>query len=156
MAELITSDSKFTEHQQQVLRFIANMMIPATESLPAATDAVIFPGILERFAEDMETAEKIVELIFAAAHQQFDKPFDLLDESDGEVVINNFRTKQPELVRFIQVCVASCYYKDARVMASFGVKESPPHPGGYAVDATDWSLLEPVRTMGKIYRKVKV
>ena len=54
MAELIASDGAFTENQRHVLQVIANMMIPASGALPAATDAEIFPGILERFAESTE------------------------------------------------------------------------------------------------------
>lgn len=154
MAELITSDGAFTENQRHVLQVIANMMIPASGALPAATDAQIFPGILERFAENTEATEQICDHILTAAVQQFDADFGTLGEIQSECVVNEFRDKQPELVRFIQICVASCYYKDSRVMASLGVRDGPPHPGGYPVDRTEWSLLEPVRVMGKIYRKV--
>jgi len=154
MSELITSDSTFTEHERQVLHFVANMMIPANGTMPAATDAEIFPSILERFAENTEATEQICDHILTAAIQQFGVDFGTLSEIQSERVVNEFRVKQPELVRFIQICVASGYYKDARVMASLGVREGPPHPRGYAVGPTEWSLLEPVRVMEKIYRKV--
>ncbi|MBT3733841.1 MAG: hypothetical protein HOG25_04265, partial [Gammaproteobacteria bacterium] len=120
MAELITSDGAFTENQRHVLQVIANMMIPASGALPAATDAEIFPGILERFAENTEATEQICDHILTAAVQQFDANFGTLGEIQSERVVNEFRDKQPELVRFIQICVASCYYKDSRVMASLG------------------------------------
>ena len=75
MAELITSDGAFTENQRHVLQVIANMMIPANGALPAATDAEIFPGILERFAENTEATEQICDHILTAAVQQFDANF---------------------------------------------------------------------------------
>jgi len=45
-----------------------------------------------------------------------------------------------------------CYYKHPRVLAHYGLEARPPHPKGYEVPPTDWSLLDPVRKRGPIHR----
>jgi hypothetical protein len=46
----------------------------------------------------------------------------------------------------------SGYYLDARVLGALGMEARPPHPAGYPMDADDWTLLEPVRHRGRMYR----
>ena len=154
MSKLITSDSEFSSQQKSVLSFIVNMMIPAEGELPAATDNDIFPGILEQLGENLPAANEIVSVVNTLSRQNFSSEFDSLSKSERESVINGFRSSQSELVKFIQVCVVACYYKDARVMRSLGLEARAPHPGGYVVPETDWSLLDPVRELDKIYRSV--
>ena len=48
--------------------------------------------------------------------------------------------------------VARCYYRDDRVLTAIGVEPRPPFPKGYEVPQGDWSLLDPVRARGPIYR----
>jgi hypothetical protein len=47
----------------------------------------------------------------------------------------------------------SGYYLDRRVLDRLGMEARAPHPVGYAMEADDWSLLEPVRRRGKMYRE---
>ena len=44
--------------------------------------------------------------------------------------------------------------RSARVLESLGTPPRPPFPEGYEVDQGDWSLLDPVRNRGPIYRPV--
>ena len=39
-------------------------------------------------------------------------------------------------------------------MASIGMEPRAPFPNGFDVQQGDWSLLDPVRARGKIYRDV--
>jgi hypothetical protein len=154
MSELITSDSTFTERQKETLQFIVNMVIPALGELPGAVDQDILPGILELMGENIGFVEQTMSAIEAAANQIHGSEFAGLNNEDKEVVVSKFRSIEPELAKTLQVFVVSCYYKDPRVMRSLDLEARAPHPSGYAVEATDWSLLEPVRNMGKIYRTV--
>lgn len=154
MSELITSDGIFTDRQKETLQFVVNMVIPAADELPGAIDQDIFPGILELLGENLGGIEQAIFVIQATADQTYGNEFSGLNESDKEVVVSKFRSLEPELASFIQVCVVSCYYKDPRVMQSLELEVRPPHPGGYAVKTTDWSLLDSVRNMEKIYRAV--
>lgn len=46
------------------------------------------------------------------------------------------------------------YYQDPRVTRALGLHGRPPHPTGYAMDDSDFSILEPVRRRGERYRIV--
>jgi hypothetical protein len=52
----------------------------------------------------------------------------------------------------LQRLVLHCYYRDDRVMISLGMEARPPFPKGYEVEQGDWSLLDPVRAMPKLWR----
>ena len=45
-------------------------------------------------------------------------------------------------------------YRDDRVLRSLGMEPRPPFPKGFEVEQGDWSLLEPVKRRGKLYREV--
>jgi hypothetical protein len=154
MPDLIASDSTFSRRQQNILRFMVDMMIPAAVELPSAADDNIFTAIVVLMTERAGAIKQGLAAIQASSQKHFGKDFSMLDDAAKTSVINTFRLSQAELVNAIQVYVASSYYQDARVLASLGLQARPPHPGGYAVAATDWSLLEPVRSKGKIYRPV--
>jgi hypothetical protein len=47
----------------------------------------------------------------------------------------------------------SGYYQDARVVEALGLESRAPHPKGWAMEADDWTLLEPVRRRGRIVRE---
>jgi hypothetical protein len=44
------------------------------------------------------------------------------------------------------------YYSDERVLTVLNGNARPPHPEGYAVEPDDLSLLDGIRSRGKIYR----
>jgi len=46
----------------------------------------------------------------------------------------------------------SGYYQHPRVVEALGLEARAPHPKGFAMEADDWTVLEPVRTRGKTYR----
>ena len=50
--------------------------------------------------------------------------------------------------------ILQCYYRDDRVMRSLEMEPRPPFPQGFEVEQGDWSLLDPVKRRGKIYRSV--
>ena len=48
--------------------------------------------------------------------------------------------------------VLQCYYRNDRVMIPLGMEPRPPFPKGHVLPQGDWSLLDPVRARGKIWR----
>jgi len=44
------------------------------------------------------------------------------------------------------------YYQDLRVREALSLETRPPHPQGYEVEPTDFSILDPVRERGPFYR----
>ena len=58
------------------------------------------------------------------------------------------------LADVLMAVTVRCYYGDDRVMRSFGMEPRAPYPQGHEVEQGDWSLLEPVRARGPIWRGV--
>ena len=58
----------------------------------------------------------------------------------------------PSLLEVLMPNIALAYYQDPRILTALSLKDSPPFPGGYAVDQGDWSLLDPVRKRKPLYR----
>lgn len=69
-------------------------------------------------------------------------------------VLTQFRAENPALATSLGAVIARCYYRDDRVMRSIGMEVRAPYPEGYQIEEGDWSLLDPVRKRGKIYRDV--
>ena len=135
MSDLIGSDDPFSAAQKDALREIVGYMIPAGSGRPAASDEPIFADILNSLRGDADVAHMVLE-IYA--------------NTDLEGLS---RLRNPAVSALVAVTV-QCYYRDDAVMQALEMEARPPHPQGYAVDAGDYTLLDPVRERGAIYRKV--
>jgi len=152
MPEVITTDSAFSKAQQDVLAIIVDMMIPAEGEMPSAADAGIFTSILTRMEDNEPVMAKALKIIEELSRQQGDDSFLQLDQLTQQAVIDTFRSEQEELTQLLQLNTVASYYQDDRVMNMLGLEARPPHPGGYEVEKTDWSILDPVRAKEKFYR----
>ena len=133
MSDLISSDDPFDADQKAALRDIVGFMIPAGSGRPAASDEVIFAEILNLAKGEVELVRQVLEL-FA--------------RTDLEGLS---QMRHPAVSGLVSLTV-QCYYRDDRVMQCLEMEPRPPHPQGYEVESGDWSLLDPVRERGKIYR----
>ncbi|MEM7077604.1 MAG: hypothetical protein AAF513_03145 [Pseudomonadota bacterium] len=135
MSDLLTSDSPFNAEQIDLLRQISGAMIPANEHRPGADDATILADVLA--TARAHPAGVIAALVEAEA-----------------MGLDAFSRSQSAACRTLVSMVIQCYYRDDRVVASLGSEPRPPFPQGYEVDDGDWSMLEPVKARGIIYREV--
>lgn len=135
---------------RQTLRCIVHHMIPASAEydVPGADDPVIFADILRSIDRDRAALQEALQTVDTMAGGALAD----LPETGQRTCILEFRTSRPELAAVLEAATARCYYRDGRVMASIGMEVRPPFPVGYTVKQGDWSLLEPVRARGKIYR----
>jgi hypothetical protein len=152
MSKVITTDGAFSKAQKDMLEVIVDMIIPAEDEMPGAADAEIFASILIRMEESGPAVAVALNAINELSVQQSGETFLQLNLSDRQAVINAFRSGQPELTQLLQLNTVASYYQDDRVMTELGLDARPPHPGGYEVEKTDWSILDPVRAKEKIYR----
>lgn len=130
--------------EQDRLREIVAMIVPASDQydMPGADDPAIFPGIVE--AAEARVAET------RAAIAAVDALGDLAAEALGAAL----QKTAPEAAAHLQVITTECYYRDPRVLAAIGVEARPPFPRGYKVEQGDFSLLDPVRARGPVWRSV--
>lgn len=152
MTDLIQSDRTLPEARQAVLAALAALMIPAEESLPAASDAVIFGDIVAELARDPGTVAEALTQLDTICASRFNDRFHSLPTDRQMHAVDQLRQALPAFVRWFESVIASCYYRDPRVQQSLGMPGRSPFPGGYAVKPTDWSLLEPVRRRKPFYR----
>ena len=165
----IATDSAFTAKEQRILVALAAAAIPpsAEYALPGAGDDAIAADILATagryraaVAPGLALAEKLAQATHGAAFA------DLAAEERLALVAgveeSGFLEKAklaPDAAgvaghRVLLRIVVQCYYRDERVMRSLEMEPRPPFPKGFEVEQGDWSLLDPVRQRGRIYREV--
>ena len=146
-----TSIETFAD-RNDILRCVVGHIIPpsAEYGVPGADDPLIFADILRSVGRDLPDLERALLVI---DHMAGARLTSLSDEKQAQVLAA-FRASEPALAGVVEAVTARCYYRDDRVMASIGVEARPPFPVGYEVEQGDWSLLDPVRRRGKIYRDI--
>ncbi len=133
MSNLISSDDPFDERDKESLREILRYMIPAHGPRPAADDPLIF-------ADFLATAKPHAQAVHEVLALRQDISLEALSKA-----------KNPQVGALVGI-VVQCYYRDDRVLRAIEMEPRAPHPAGYDLEQGDWSLLEPVRQRGKIYR----
>lgn len=146
----IASDHPLNRDQQQALKILAGLMIPASTEyqVPGADDDLIFADILRTVIPEHKVASLVVGLLDDLAGGNFAT----LGEPEAQQTAQRFRTSGSPLVGFVHALVAQCYYRDDRVMRSLDMDARAPFPEGFEVDEGDWSLLDSVRARKSMYR----
>jgi len=78
--------------------------------------------------------------------------FTALSAAEQSHVLGELSCTEHAFPPMLMLYTFGCYYKHPRVLAHYGLEARAPHPKGYEVAPTDWSLLDPVRRRGAIYR----
>jgi hypothetical protein len=151
MTSLITSDHPLPTHAREALRALASIMIPASDeyAVPGADDETIFADLLTTLAPQAALVQQALRELDAAA----EAPFASLDAQQQIAAAERFRASNSPSVSLLVSLVAQCYYRDDRVMRSLDMEPRPPFPLGFTLEPGDWSLLEPVRARGRLYRE---
>ena len=154
MANIISTDSVFSERQKQLLAMLADMMIPAGGDLPSAADPEIFVRTLQELGANESMVVRGLTTLAERAEEKYQTSFAALDAADRTALIDELNTLDPVFIQVLQAGVVGSYYQDDRVLLALGLSARSPHPGGYGVPATDWSLLDPVRQRQPFYKVV--
>jgi hypothetical protein len=152
LSDIIASDGAFSEQHKQLLALLAGMMIPANDDLPGAADPEIFARALERLGANQSVVVQGLTSLEDLASANHQCSFPALGDDDRSRVVEQLESRQPAFLQVLQAHVVASYYQDDRVLLALGVPAGPPHPGGYEVAATDWSLLDPVRARKPFFR----
>ena len=144
--------STFDPEDVDRLGQIAQLMIPASGSSPGAADPTILERTLKHLVGSYSLVRSALEMLEAMAEEQFGSSFRTLTESQQRELCPSHL--DPQFRAQFELVVASTYFSDPRVMTELGMPPRPPYPLGYELPETDWSLLEPVKERGPIYRSV--
>ena len=140
-----------TAREQGSLRVLVGTMIPASTryEVPGADDEAIFADIVRSLGRDTQVVRRAIAVLDELAGGSLaDCPAQARDDA-----IACFRSEHPALATTLVAVTVRCYYRDDRVMRSIGMELRPPYPKGFEIEQGDWSLLEPVRQRGPIWRR---
>lgn len=147
-----TASFRLTDQEAHTLRCVAAAMIPPDDEygMPGADDPIIFSDVLRSIERDGPAVRSALQRLNDSGGSKFEQ----LAPEGRTAAILELRDKSPALSIALVSVVARCYYRDDRVMRAINMELRPPFPKGFEVEQGDWSLLEPVRARGKIYRDV--
>ena len=150
----IATDNPFSKGESETLATLVGMIIPASTkyNVPGAEDDTILADILGMARKHVETIAEGLKDLDAQAQSEHNASFSSLDHDVRMTIVENFQITLPEFIRSIASIAVQCYYRDGRVMESLGMEARPPYPKGFELEQGDWSLLDPVRARGKIWR----
>ena len=154
---LLASDLSLSEPQRKILRTLIGSIIPASKEYdaPGADDPLIFQDVLITSRSYTDMFEAGLEDIDQQAMRSHDGVgFAALSDADRRAMAEQLsRTLNPFLRTLVSI-TAQCYYRDDRVMQALGMEPRPPFPEGFTIEEGDWTLLEPVRRRGKLFRDI--
>ena len=148
MCDILASDSTYTEDQRALLNRLCDLMIPAGEDRPSAADPELFKDILSRLSPHESVLKPALAILATLSLEK-------LAASEQVTLINQHREAYPVFFQIFESQVIQAYYANSVVLTSLGVNAPSPYPGGYDVEETDWSLLDPVRGREPFYRILK-
>ncbi len=145
-------DPSLTDAEKATLAAMSACMIPASAEfkVPGADDPLIQADIARSIGRDATCVHNTLALLDRLA----DGNFTALPDAEREAACDRLRTEGGMDLMLTTRIVLQCYYRDDRVMTSLGMEARPPFPKGHTLPQGDWSLLDPVRKRGKVWREV--
>jgi hypothetical protein len=145
-------DPRLTVAEARTLAALCARMIPASAAyrVPGAEDALIQADIARNLGRDAQAVHDTLALLDRIAGGDFAG----LPAERQDAACATLRAEGGMNLTFLSRIVLQCYYRDDRVMLSLGMEPRPPFPKGHALPEGDWSLLDPVRARGRIWRGV--
>jgi len=143
-------DSGLSPAQSRDLRRLAGIMVPADAEygVPGADDPAVFADIERSLGRD----HAAVQQALAALNEMAGGSFADLDDARAEAAAETLLARADAMVHALGRAVLQCYYRDDRVFLSLGLEPRPPFPQGRTLEQGDWSLLDAVRAMPKLWR----
>ena len=156
MPETIATDNPFTRDEQRTLLALAGAVIPASDEhdVPGADDPDIAADIIATARPFHAAVANALQHLESIATERYAHAYADLDAATRARIASDLSRSRFAGVGTLVTITAQCYYRDSRVMKSLGMVPRPPYPDGFDIPQGDWSLLDPVRQRGKIYKEV--
>ena len=133
----------------RILEAVLDAIIPPCEELgmPGAGEA----GVALHISQAIEQSPEI-EPGIAAGLSALGSEFPGRAPSERAQALVELSADQPGFVPGLLFHTYQGYYESPKVLEALDLPPRPPHPQGYEMEPSDFSLLEPVRARGKLYR----
>ena len=156
MPDTIATDNPFNDDEQHTLLAIVGAVIPASRAhgVPGADDPHIAADILATARPYYATVAQALKQIESIAARHHDAAYPDLDVATRAKLASDLSRSRFAGLGTLVTITTQCYYRDNRVMRSLGMEPRSPYPDGFDIPQGDWSLLEPVKRRGKIYKDV--
>jgi hypothetical protein len=147
----------FSADDERMLTSLLDAIIPASRDgrLPAA-GTLDLTAHIARSVERTPMLRPVVDYGLSTladlARKRNPGGWAALSQDERTAVLEEFTAADQFFLPAFLFLAYSGYYTDPRVVEALGLEARPPHPEGYAMEADDLSLLEPVRRRGKMYR----
>ena len=156
MSDAIATDNPFTDAERHTLIALVGAVIPASAKYrtPGADDPDVAADILATARPYHATIAPALNHVESIAAQRFDTAYAELDAATRAQIASELSRSRFAGVGTLVTITAQCYYRDDRVMGSLDMEPRAPYPQGFDLPEGNFSLLEPVRRRGRIYREV--
>ena len=152
----MTTAPVFEPSERNLLKLIAGRMIPPelNPALPGADDEEIMKRIFDNDTGALRTLRIAMHNLLA--EDPLPVAIGSLDSESLAIWIARWEKGWPgETHTFFSLFMAlllRAYYRDARVLNTYGRRPGPPFPEGYVLEQGDWSLLDAVRDRPPLFR----
>jgi hypothetical protein len=147
----------FSPDQETMLEGLLDAIIPPSHDgrLPGAGGLGLTDHIVRSVAQT-PMLRPVVEYGLSAlaelAGKRSPQGWTALSREERTGVLEEFAASDQFFLPAFLFLVYSGYYQHQRVVEALGLEARAPHPKGYAMEAIDLALLDPVRRRGKMYR----
>jgi Gluconate 2-dehydrogenase subunit 3 len=152
------TDDGFTPEEARTLAVLLDQVVPASADgrLPAA-GALGLDAEMARTVQRMPMLRPVIEYGLSAiaelARSRNGDGLPALAPEERTAVVREFTATDQFFLPAFLFLVYGSYYQHPSVVEALGLEARPPHPGGYEMAGDDWTLLDPVRRRGRMYRE---
>jgi hypothetical protein len=152
-----TSTADLAPEAAETLAALLDEIVPARDDgrLPGAGALGLGPHVARAAAEKPELAALLTQglaALDALVRTRGDAHFAELARADRLEALAALGAEAPAFLPTLAFLTYAGYYRDPRVLEAVGHEPRPPYPKGYALPATDFALLDPVRARRPFYR----
>lgn len=134
-----------------LLSAVLDRLIPAEGAYPAG--AVAVDHVLRVLDRDATTLAAFAEGLAVIAAEAGAAGFAALPDDEKDEALRRVEAAHPAFFDLLIIHTYGGYYSHPAALTALGLDPSPPHPRGYILEPTDWSILDRVRAMPPLWRE---
>ena len=148
--------ASFNDAQMTTLNVLIELLIPASADgrMPSAKSLNLYANVADLPTQDRALFESGLAAIEARSQSSYSLDFSELSVEQAKALVDRLRGEGSAFIQSFMTQTAGRYLADDGVMILLGLEARPPWPKGNQVIEGDWTLLDSVRGMPKIYRQV--
>jgi len=147
--------SFLSRDQQKLLSTVIDVIIPASNGSPSASDTDVATHVESSLSTSSATRNLLtsgLQAIEVTSGRAYRKSLADLTYEQRESLLSKIESALPEFFNVLIQQTYSGYYTNSNVLRSKGIHVGAPQPEGFQMEPFQESLLERVRSSGTKYR----